>query len=992
MPKHNIFSLISGLILLPILTLGVNPKDQTSTPLFEDPIVYDEEVHYQIEDGEEFSGEHLELQATSPNKVIIHYRNNDGNNPKRRLYTWCSGVNGKENSDYTLVDDENMYFTFDLTLPENALYNGKAGLYFIVKLEGTWDGQSSDTYLDYADYQLVNNTLEIWCIPGEGSALEVHLSEEDTYYDKVLMARFLDDWKTIRCEATYFPESYELYAYEGRYLREGAPVQNTLKPYRLIKRAEVGKENCTYDPKSETYIFDIELATTAHINVLYVVETVYETYPDKKPEKYVSFEYLYDTPLFEEYYTYDGDDLGVTYSEEEVTFKLWSPCSSNVRLNLYINGTPEQVSSTLGNDDGRSFTMAYTHYGVWQASVSFKTLPTLLNWFYTYEVTNVNGTSEVVDPYAKGVGVNGMRGYVGPLDASDPEGWDELPLKWDQDEIYDLKRPSDLTIYEVHIRDLTIDETWVSNQNNERGTYLAFAEKGTTYTDPKSGKTVKTGFDHIEELGVNAIQILPFFDSDNDETNYSYNWGYNPTNYNALEGAYASSSSDIDNLGGLYDPIKRANEFKQLVLAYANNANHTRVIMDVVYNHVSSASNSNFNKIMPKYFFRMTDDGYYMNGSGCNNEIKTERKMVRKFIVDSVSYWAKEYKIKGFRFDLMELIDYQTMAAVQEALYQIDPDIVIYGEPWSLGYNGSTDGTGPTNRGTVYSKLYGHDGMNGVAAFNDSGRNALKGENTCGGNGYGFISQGTGDSSNKVNDVMNLFKGVINEGANPDQTINYASCHDNYTLFDQLNYHLHNGGLTNPPAEYEPSPLTVAQASLSVHAYIFASQGIAFMHGGEEIFRTKKEYDPSDTTDNYEMYGYTITHNSYNSSDATNAFEWDRKISIEYQGEDIDVSSYSEKFKEAVAIHSYFSRFAYGETENKVNTWSNEEGSVVAGQGEYYFVFLTNREGGAISFDNINQAELLFTSNPSEDGGITNNNGVGLSLTGLTCAIYKGNW
>lgn len=959
-----------------------------------DPITYDEPLVMDFDEGTPFESKSLNVAATTtPTLVRIHYRNDDGENSRRRLYTWASGVNGKESPVYEIdpTDDSKMWFDIDLTSPDYRAYQGKSGLYFIIKFEGTWDGQSTDTFLDYAEFPPINGTTEIWTINGEGSAVEMYASEEETYYDKILTAKFLEDWKTIECYATYYPETYELYAFEKRYLQEGTPVQASNKQFRLVKRGTLGESACTYDAATESYKFSIKIATTAHINVLYVLETNYSTYPDKVPQKYVSFEKLYDSELFESAYTYSGDDLGVTLHESGATFKLWAPACAYVTLNLYRYGTPEQVSETIGNDNGRTFPMSFVENGIWQVTITSSQISNIKGWYYTYEVYSANGLSEVVDPYAKGCGVNGLRGYIYDPADTDPEGWDEVPEVWDGVPGYDIARPSDLTVYEVHIRDLTMDETWVSNVGNEPGTYAAFSESGTTYTDEETGKTVTTGFDHIEELGVKAVQILPFFDSDNDETEYNYNWGYNPTNYNCLEGAYASSSSDPDNLGGMYDAAKRITEFKELVMAYANNENHTRIIMDVVYNHVSSASNSNFNKIMPKYYFRMTEDGYYYNGSGCNNEVKTERTMVSKFIVDSVSFWAEEYKIKGFRFDLMGLIDVETMKKVRDALYEIDPDIVVYGEGWSAaGYNGDEGTVGATSD-QVYSALYGEGRKNGVGGFNDEGRDAVRGGNNDGGYpGYGFISQGQEHVGDKGYLVQNMLKGVRNIGANPDQTVNYVSCHDNYTAFDQLNYTLKDGGTNPPDASYEPNPLVVAKASLSIHAAVFASQGIAFIHGGEEILRTKIEYDDEDTTDNAEMYGYRVTHNSYNSSDETNSFKWDRKISIEYHGAMVDVSDYTAKFKNAIALHETFPRFAYGQTTGKVNAWQNESGTVVGYQAEYYFAFFAGRAGGEISFDNAPYADFIFTS--AVDGNGYTSNGTKLTLEPYTLVVMKGNW
>lgn len=516
-----------------------------------------------------------------------------------------------------------------------------------------------------------------------------------------------------------------------------------------------------------------------------------------------------------------------------------------------------------------------------------------------------------------------------------------------------------------------MDKTWTQDEEVRKlaGTFQGFAKEGTTYT--RFGTTVKTGFDHLEEYGVNAIQLLPIFDQDNDEVKKEYNWGYNPLNYNVLEGSYSSDPMN---------PLKRIYEFRELVAKYANNANHARIIMDVVYNHVSKANTSNFEYLAPGYYFRLDENGSFLDGSGCGNEFKSEAPMARKFIVDSVSFWAQEYLIKGFRFDLMGLIDTETMKQVKEALYKIDPDIVVYGEGWDATgayYNDPTHAT--TN--SVYSQLYESESSLGyVGAFNDAGRNAIRGENNGGNNypGYGFISQGSSDlGRDKVNAIADMFKGNhTGSGGNPLQTVNYASCHDNYTLFDQLYWTLsEDGGVT------EPDIIDVAKASVAVNGMILMSNGISFINGGEEIFRSKEE-DNVDSLYAVNMYGKLISHNSYNSSDNTNSYKYDRKV---------DLLEFFNMYKSLVALRKNLKFIPYptnNSNPDSINTWNTDSGTTVAGyrlgkDGTCYYILLNGRNDS--STFSLGECTQIFTN-----GATFTRTPSGISVSGkYALGVYK---
>ncbi|MFA5481326.1 MAG: hypothetical protein WC282_02975, partial [Bacilli bacterium] len=639
------------------------------------------------------------------------------------------------------------------------------------------------------------------------------------------------------------------------------------------------------------------------------------------------------------------------------------------------------------NDWFVPYEMTLQAKGVWHVRVEGN----LHGAYYNYVVTNSAGANEVVDPYAKSAGINGVRGQVVNFDDPSviPEGWDAIPDVWDGVEGYDIEHPTDLTVYEVHVRDLTSDDSW-GGTPEKAGKFAGFIEKGTTYTEGEV--TVKTGFDHIEELGVNAVQILPFYDNDNNEAAPSYNWGYNPTNFNVVEGGYSLNPTN---------GLLRVKEFREVVQAFATNANKTRIIMDVVYNHVASVASSNLTKIMPKYYFRTNLDGSYTNASGVGNDTKSEAPMMRKLIVDSVKFWAETYKIKGFRFDLMGLIDVETMRQVKDVLHGVDPDFVTYGEGWA-GFSGSSS-SNPSDTGNVYSKLNPTTTSPGIlGAFNDKGRNAIRGGNDQGWGGpplpgYGFISQSDASAETKTT-VANMLKGWHGDnkiiGANPYQTVNYASCHDNYTLFDQLNYTLGDG-----TGAVEPSIYDVAAASVAVNSTVIMSQGIAFLHAGEEIFRTKVEmtvaenaalpeeerlvpYDPAHpelkefADPVVTMYGYIVSHNSYKSPDRTNSFKYERKVQL---------LNYFNKYKEAVHARSYVSRYAYAaDTSGFMATWvsGNAIGLWVKGSGTNAEIcyFVNGRTTGSINFASAASSTLRFDSLSWYTGGSYNISGTSLTF------------
>ena len=992
-----------------LLTSGIlEGKFNDLVDPFVDPIQYEKPVAEAYEAPEEHPVNYADVDYDSIKKVIINYYNEDKKNNTREIYTWVTG-NDSEYNALTLDDAEYAHITLDYTSTSSA-YAGSEYLKFIVKYKDTWTGQSLDMELHFDEFPPdENGVVEVWTCNGDGGSIEIYATKAETQMEKVRLAYFTN-WKTIRCEADAIPTTYRLYAYDKAYLASTDAIQKRIQPLRLLKEGVPTDKN-----------FNIVFNYNAHINVQYVVETEYSQH-QKIQRRIVTTYKLYNDPNFIKYYTYSGDDLGCTFDSETntATFKVWAPTAGGLVVNVYNKGTPKGVISTGGGTPGsdihKSYFMTMQPGGVW---VKTLTGADLENKYYTYTVYNSEGVNEVCDPYAKACGVNGRRGMILDFNKTNPDGWNELPTKWDGSE-RDIKTPQELSIYEIHIRDLTEHESWNGNEAN--GTYKAFYEKGTRL---KGNNTITTGHDHIEEMGFNAVQIMPMFDHDNNELFYyfkrnekgekteqqmyvardyagqykdelqlDFNWGYNPLNYNCIEGSYSSNPED---------GAARVKEFKELVMSYANDANMTRVIMDVVYNHVSSVANCNFTKLMPRYFFRFneTKDEYY-DGSGCSNEVKTEAVMARKFVVDSLCWWAKEYKVKGFRFDLMGLIDITTLNEARKALYKIDPDIYIYGEGWkALGESGLPESEGGFTA-NVYNKAKPASGSVILGCFNDAGRDSIRGGNDGGWGsgdrhpGYGFMSQGAsdvGDKADKVRAMLNGVNGWQSMSQNPVQTVNYAACHDNFTLYDQFSWTLANGGSTTAKetgTTYAPAVKDVVQASTVCSIAVMMSNGAAFMLGGDELYRTKNEDHPEKSRlneDYVKMYGTTVSHNSYKSSTKTNCFDWNRKVSIKgYKGDSINTKDYWTAIKAAVNARKQIAKA------NKFNDCNcNGDGNTT--KVSFYiggYVLIISGRGGSgladwnIPTNNTEVAKVGTYSLGTASGGYRP-----ITIANYSCALFK---
>lgn len=535
----------------------------------------------------------------------------------------------------------------------------------------------------------------------------------------------------------------------------------------------------------------------------------------------------FESKEFNEKYNYDGE-LGVIYSKNSSEFKLWAPLAEQVELVLYGNDYNALESNKT------IIKMNRENRGVWRVKID----EDLSGKYYNYLVRNNGKTYESVDPYAKAVSINGEKSMVIDMESTNPKGWsnDKKPI---------LNDVTDSIIYEAHIRDLTKDEA-SGVIKALRGKYI-----GAVLENSKiKGTSITTGLDHLKELGITHIHLLPVFDYGSIDERYdspdNYNWGYDPQNYNVPEGSYSTNP---------YEGAVRISEFKEMV--YKFHQAGIRVVMDMVYNHTYNLE-SPLNLTVPGYYYRKDQYGRYSNGSGCGNETASERYMFRKYMIDSVLYWAKEYHIDGFRFDLMGLHDLETMRIIRNELNKVDKSIIMYGEGWTC-YDTPLN----INESAVKNNICKFDDLQ-IAAFSDDARDSIKGSVFLkeslgfvnGGDNYEESIKYTICASTK-HDEIDLSKVVYSKSfwANePYQTITYDSAHDNNTLFDKLRMSCKD--------ENEEELLKMNKLAAAI---VLTSQGISFLHEGEEFARVKENLEGE------------IIENSYNSSDYTNELKWLRK-------------------------------------------------------------------------------------------------------------------
>ncbi|MFP4286120.1 MAG: type I pullulanase [Candidatus Izemoplasmataceae bacterium] len=802
------------------------------------------------------------LKADTPAEtLIVNYHRFDGNYSGWSLWLWQSRpVNGDgQNINFTGYNDDtgSRQLVYDL---EGTHLEGATEVGVIVRTSSWEKDVPVDLLVDMSE-------------PDSNGVVEVFLVSKDptVYYD----AESLDlTHRLLSVEFTSM-NSIQIQSSLASLTKDDVTVYADDEPIEVDALSMMG------------FTGEIDLAEDIDLAKSYRLEVDFSDGPAKSYD--IGLRGVYSSEAFNQEFAYDGE-LGAIYSNDSTTFKIWAPISTELSLNLYETGhhaDDTDYDGVVGTDEAyETHEMTYQGQGVWEVTVDGD----LHGVYYTFDVTNGSITHrDVVDPYTRSTGINGERGMVVDFERLNPDGWTYGTRP------NNISHYSESIISEVHIRDYTTHETW-NGTEAWRGKFLGFVETGTRY------EGVKTGFDHFVDLGVTHVQLLPVHDIGMaiderriDDPNYSgrkdtiFNWGYMTLHFNTLEGSYATDP---------YNGEVRIEEFKELVKTF--HEHDMRVIMDVVYNHTATSGDSNFEKLVPGYYFRFEDNGTFSNGSGTGNETASENYMFRKFMVDSLKFWAEEYNISGFRFDLMKLHDVTTMQAIQEELHAIDETILIFGEPWDAGGSNLDESEAAYNANL--------DRLPGVSVFNDDTRDGVKGS-VFNSEEPGFIQGET--SSGIMNRIMlgivggvyhnHISQAALPKGAwaqDPYQSVNYVTAHDNNTLHDKLMLSVDEN------TTYEEVVAMQKQAN----AIILTSQGISFLHGGVELMRTKPcivigGEDQGECTGGYD-------HNSYRSPDAANQIDWNWKV------DNIDVFNY---YKGLIALRRNINVFSY-ETAEEVQS------------------------------------------------------------------------
>ncbi|AHA06036.1 type I pullulanase [Bacillus toyonensis] len=696
-------------------------------------------------------------------EIIVHYKEQSGNTKDWNLWMWGENANGKS-YEFTGEDEFGKYAKIKI----DGDYN-RVG--FIIRTN-EWEKDGGDRWIE----NIKDGRAEVWILSGDE---KVYNSKPSS--DLTIQKATIDSFNEITV-TTNVPFNIK----EQKIEIEGIKI----------------KEINPFDKNGGDITNKVKIITEQKIDLkqTYKVKIENLAYTNTEIGKVIRSE------EFDKLFYYSGNDLGNIYSPQHTKFRVWAPTASEAKLVTYKKWN-DKIGTEINMQQGEK--------GTWKAEIKGNQK----GLFYTYKVKIGDKWTEAVDPYVRAASVNGDKGVVIDLNETNPK-------KWKANKKPEFKKPEDAIIYELHVRDLSIQP---ESGIKQKGKYLGVTEKGT-----KGPEGVKTGLDHMKDLGVTHVQFLPIFDyaSVNEETlnEPQYNWGYDPKNFNVPEGSYSTNP---------YEPTVRITELKQMIQVLHDN--NLRVVMDVVYNHMYNAAESNFHKLVPGYYYRYNEDGTFANGTGVGNDTASERKMMRKFMVDSVTYWAKEYNLDGFRFDLMGIHDYETMNEIRKAVDQIDPSIILHGEGWDLNTPLAAE---------LKANQKNAEKMKGIAHFNDNIRDGLKGSV--------FEEKENGFVNGKQNMEDRIKKGItagIDYDTNsstyqdPEQVLTYVEAHDNHTLWDKLE-------LTNPGDSAEVRK-QMHKLSSSI---LLTSQGIPFLHAGQEFMRTK--------------YG---DHNSYKSPDSINQMDWLRR-------------------------------------------------------------------------------------------------------------------
>ena len=713
----------------------------------------------------------------SSTTIIVHYHRYDGNYEGWNLWIWPHKPSSKEGKAYEFTEKDEFGVKAVVKLDETC---AKVGI--IVRLR-EWEMKdvAKDRFIDIPE----SGVAEVWILQG---VEEIFYERPDTspriFFGKV------SSFDTVMA---YLTNKIDTKNWKGKVK---ITVDGEEKPIETVEKA---------DPTDISVTNYIKIKLKEPLKPSDVSKNVELHIEGFKPYRLIMMEVL-DDPVF----FYDGE-LGAIYSPEGTIFRVWSPVSEWVQLLLHKNGNSDEPDIVVN--------MVNRGNGVWEVAVE----EDLEGWFYRYRLCNYGKVRETVDPYSKAVYVNSKKSAIVDLSKTDPEGWerDKRPFKGEYE---------DAIIYEIHVADITgLPNSGVKM----RGKYLGLTQEGTRGPDG-----VTTGLDHLVELGVTHVHILPIFDfytcnEEEEDFEKCYNWGYDPVLYMVPEGRYSTDPKD---------PHVRIKELKQMILALHRKG--IGVIMDMVFPHTFGVGElSPFDQTVPYYFYRIDKDGSFLNESGCGNTIASERPMMRKFILDTLKYWVEEYHIDGFRLDQMGLMDRKTVLAIESELHSIDPSIIIYGEPWG--------GWGATVRFGKGDQKGAH-----VAVFNDDFRDALRGSvfNT---KVKGFLMASPGKDTKVKRGIVgsiNYSSRIRGFTSDPEETINYVACHDNHTLWDK------NLLAAQADKRRKWNEDLLKRAQKLAGAIILTSQGVPFLHGGQDFCRTKK-----------------FNGNSYNAPISVNGFDYERK-------------------------------------------------------------------------------------------------------------------
>lgn len=736
----------------------------------------------------------------------------------------------------------------------------------------------------------------------------IHYHRKDGAYKKCQFSKKVTELNDLVSEEEYFGVKFSL----------TQTSKTALETMTFIVESE--EDAREYPIRFNYYPLLTEVWILEGDDTVYYSENPALASPYYKDQNPFAFDKAINSASFDHHWGYQGE-LGCQVSENQTSFKLWAPTATSVQVLIYesaSNDAPIWKTVELERGNSYSYSHKYNTIGVWEIALS----ENLAGRAYQYQIDFPHHQSVTRDPYTIATSPDGKRSAILSQSECYVEGFE---VKHGSDAPWRLENPCQAVVYEMHVRDLTKSET--SGVTPElRGTFLGAAQTGTVNQYGQS-----TAFDYIKELGVNYVQLQPIADRHKEydaDGNVTYNWGYDPQNYNAPETSMSTNPND---------PGQVIRDLKTMIQAYHDAG--IGVIMDVVYNHTFSTVDAPFQTTVPDYYYRMNHDGTYQNGTGVGNETASEHEMFRKYMIDSLLYWVKEFNIDGFRFDLMGIHDVKTMQTIRWALDEVDPQIILYGEGWDMG-----TGLAPYDKAKKDNAYQ----LPNIGFFNDDERDAIKGGEVYGSIKSGFVS-GAGTEAIVAKAILGSRE--LGSYLSPNQVLNYVEAHDNYNLHDLL--------ATLRPEENEAQVMKRVETATAMNILM---QGMAFMELGQEFGRTKLVA----TGNNGE-----ITHedreramNSYNAPDRVNQVDWDllneHQESIEFVRQIIRLKTKTQAFSYPTYEEVY--RHVFVHTAVQGSGWIVYE----IHDGEEHFLVVFNAKGASYYYENAGNLEMMVTNSRSD--------------------------